>query len=326
MTPDVSICIPTYRSAAFIARTLDCARAQTHEAVRIVVSVDPAGDDTAAVCARHAEADRRIDLVVQERRLGWSANANAALDRAGTEYAFIYFHDDIIEPTYVERLVGALGARPDAVSAHCDLIDFGLIDRRKPAHAYEGRPARRIIDFLMTQRGTTLRSMIRERETGGTIRFPRVGGDRHWAAYVFHLRLVAAGPALAVDEPLYRRWHRPDSMTRQGWQAADLLEAIAGQRDAVAICREIIDAAAATEQERSAALHCLRLFCLRFVEENRQRLGASLPDGIPGLDDALPPPSPLPPGAVDAEAAGWIDAFRTRLERIERPALSSERT
>ena len=36
----VSVCIPAWRAAEFIDRTLRCARAQTHDALRIVVSID----------------------------------------------------------------------------------------------------------------------------------------------------------------------------------------------------------------------------------------------------------------------------------------------
>jgi glycosyltransferase involved in cell wall biosynthesis len=115
---DVSVCIPAYEAAAFIDRTLACARRQTHARLRILVSIDASEDATESICRRHAAGDPRIEVLAQPRRLGWSENANAVLARVRTPFCFLYFHDDIIVPDYVARLREALLQRPDAASAH----------------------------------------------------------------------------------------------------------------------------------------------------------------------------------------------------------------
>ena len=73
---DVTICIPAWHAEPFIARTLACARAQTHKNLRILVSVDQSTDGTEAVCRSQAAEDSRIEVRVQKERLGWSRNAN----------------------------------------------------------------------------------------------------------------------------------------------------------------------------------------------------------------------------------------------------------
>ena len=120
MNPLVSVCIPAYQAESFIDRTLDCARSQTHENLQIIVSVDASDDATVDRCRSHALGDNRVTVIEQVSRLGWSQNVNAALEAVRGEYFFVYFHDDLIEPTYVERLLRALEARPDAATAHCD--------------------------------------------------------------------------------------------------------------------------------------------------------------------------------------------------------------
>lgn len=318
MTSDVTVCIPTYQSEAFIARTISCARAQTHENIRIVVSVDRSSDRTLEICREAAKEDVRIHLLFQDNRLGWSQNANAALDCVDTEYGFIYFHDDVIEPTYVEKLLAALQAAPEAASAHCDLIEFGLIEQLKPAHSHDGPPMRRLIDFMMTRRGTTLRSLIRWRGTAKAVRFPRLYGDSHWVAYVFHMRLLAAGPAIAVHEPLYRRWQREESLTRSsGWSPADLDAALRGQREAAIHCLEIVDAAAATPEERLAGLYCLRLFHL--LDLRNQQLRMNDVRRVEAADIAEPLGTEavrFVPSALDAEALAWVTHFEATLERL----------
>ena len=67
----------------------------------------------------------RVQVVVQEERQGWAGNVNFLLDQVTTPYAFLYFHDDVIMPQYVERLVAVADARPDAASVHCTVGRYG---------------------------------------------------------------------------------------------------------------------------------------------------------------------------------------------------------
>lgn len=280
--PAVSLCIPAYRAETFIARTLACAREQTYENIRINVSIDGDVDRTATICHQAASEDDRISVVVQDDRLGWSQNTNAALAMADTEYVGVYFHDDVIEPTYVERLVAALDRRTDAASAHCDLVEFGLADETRPAHQYDGTPLHRVVDFLMTQRGTTLRSLMR-RSVAGDLRFPVIHGDNHWSAYVFHVALVAAGPALAVHEPLYRRWQRADSMTRsEGWIPPTLHDLLRGQEESLRATRAVLERHLPVQAELGIAMQALIVFQRTFVRRMQQRLGndEKLPAGL----------------------------------------------
>jgi glycosyltransferase involved in cell wall biosynthesis len=50
-SPLVSICIPTYNAAEFLAETIASAIAQTYENIEIIVSDDNSTDDTAAIVA-----------------------------------------------------------------------------------------------------------------------------------------------------------------------------------------------------------------------------------------------------------------------------------
>src|SRR4051794_22831388 len=134
----VTICIPTWQAEPFIERTLMCARAQTHKNVRILVSIDHSTDGTEDICRRQAEKDSRLDIRVQKERVGWSENFNFLLDQVDTEFCFLYFHDDIIEPTYTERLRKELVDHPDAQSAHCDIAWFGDAQEMHPGIDYEG--------------------------------------------------------------------------------------------------------------------------------------------------------------------------------------------
>ena len=319
MNADVTICIPTYSSEKFIERTLNCARNQTFSQLKIVVSVDLSEDNTVEICRKQAREDGRIEVIVQSKRLGWSQNTNATLDSVDTEFFFIYFHDDIIEPTYVETLLNALNNRPDAASAHCNLLEFGLLEELIPANTYDGPVLRRLIEFMATQRGTTLRSMIRSKSVNDSLRFPIIQGDSSWTAIVFHMRLLAAGPAIGVNQTLYRRWQREGSLTRsKSWWPVSFESLLCGQKESTKFCLEVIDKTISDPDEKIAARYCLRLFQLTFIR--KQQIGFKNYDEIDGFTL-----SPLLDAAalsykssvLDADCKAWIKSAEGKLRKLD---------
>ncbi|MFK7954765.1 MAG: glycosyltransferase family 2 protein [Lysobacterales bacterium] len=311
--PKVSICIPAYRAEKFIDRTLNCARSQTHQNLEIIVSIDDCDEATAAVCERHAKDDARIRVVPQPEQMGWSGNANAALNEASSDYACIYFHDDIIEPAYIERLIAALNADDRAASAHCDLLEFGLVDHLRPAHHYGGNALHRLVDFMLTRRGTTLRSLFRVKRFDTPLRFPSIHGDNHWTAWVFHLRLLVPGPAVAVGETLYKRWQREGSLTRsKGWASEGMSAVLRGQAESLQECLAFFQRALTDPTELRVARNCLQLSHLAHVTNQRVRLGKTLdhPQWLPG---SVMPEPPSGEGLLNEEAEGWIRTVHSQM-------------
>jgi glycosyltransferase involved in cell wall biosynthesis len=254
---DVTICIPAWQAEPFIARTLDCARAQTHRDVRILVSIDRSDDATEAICRAAAQGDARIDVVAQPERLGWSANANWLLRAVDTPWFFLYFHDDEIAPVYVERLLAALRARPDATSAHCDLEKYGRQSLVERGTAYDGRAAERLVAYLAEEtKGPLLRGLLRSELAKGGLCFPEIAGSGNWRVPPFAMRVLAEGPSVYVPEILYRRWMREGSLTAT-WNPATAEELLEGQRRCIELCLAEIDAADATPAERAVARFAL---------------------------------------------------------------------
>ena len=136
-TPLVTALVPTYNGAAFIMRTLDSLAAQTWPRLEILIGDDRSTDDTLDVVRRFAE--QRSDTVIVERdaNLGWLRNSNDLMARARGELMFFAFHDDVVAPTYVEELVGALGANDGAVLAFSDMQVHEL-DGTTHMHAFDG--------------------------------------------------------------------------------------------------------------------------------------------------------------------------------------------
>lgn len=314
---DVTVCIPAWQAGGFIDRTLACARAQTHAAIRILVSVDLGDDDTAARCHHHAREDERVEVLVQPRRLGWADNANATLDRVDTEFFCLYFHDDILRPDFVGRLLGKLRADPDAVAAYCDVREFGDREGLITGAPYSGPAVDRLLKMLGPQRGAPLRALTRRSLLDAGLRFPAVPGQGFWRWYPYLVKLAAAGPLRHVPEPLYERWIRAEGLTAS-WQRVSREALVEGQRASLAICLDAFDRAAASPGERALLRYALYLFTLAWTR--RAELAGGLAAPIPARDlaaafaDITPPTQDALPDHVRA----WLAAGETDLQNAER--------
>jgi hypothetical protein len=314
---EVSVCIPAWRAADFIDRTLHCAREQTHDALRIVVSIDLSDDGTEEVCNAHARADRRIEVHTQRERLGWAKNVNFLLDRVDTEFAFLYFHDDIIEPTYTEQLVGSLRERPDAASAHCDMGHFGGSDWVNPGRQYEGTAAERVVTFLAApDRGSLLRSMLRRTVLDDGLRMPTGSNAGVWANEPFLIKLVAGGPALRVPETLYRRWDERDGGLTDSWRSLGFDEVVDGHRVNAQYALGVIDSMRPSPDERAVLMFALFVNMMGRVRDAERVYDAatvSPPERLLPVFAGMTVPPAL--HTLPAPLQTWVDKAYDRLLR-----------
>lgn len=278
LQPEVSICIPAWQSHDFIGRTLDHALRQTYPRVRILVSVDNCNDGTAEICHAYARRDSRIEVFVQQQRLGWARNVNFLLDRVDTEFFFLYFHDDVIEPGYVERLLQALQQRPDVLSAHCDMGHFGASQLVSRGFDYLGSIADRLGFFLVApDRGSPLRSLTRSSALDAGLRLPTDAVEGLWANEPYLMQLFALGPALRVPETLYLRWDKRAGGLTDGWRSLTLEQQYSGYRANAAAFMAIIAAADVGEAEREALRFCVCVHLLPRVRAIEKQYGNAKP-------------------------------------------------
>src|SRR3954453_5983227 len=105
--PRVTAVVPCYNAAGFIARTLDSLAAQTWPSMEIIIGDDCSSDETFRIASDFEEAQTNVQVVRRDRNVGWLTNSNDLMARATGEFMFFAFHDDVLEPTYVEKLVDA---------------------------------------------------------------------------------------------------------------------------------------------------------------------------------------------------------------------------
>lgn len=122
-SPRVVVAAPMYGEAEHLEIALATLLSQTFEDFRLLLVDDGSPDQAVEVAHAVAAADRRVELHVNPRRLGMRGNTNQAwaLSRQRWPRAELWAlasDHDVWEPRWLESLVQALDARPQAVLAY----------------------------------------------------------------------------------------------------------------------------------------------------------------------------------------------------------------
>lgn len=128
----LSVIVPVYNTAPWLARCLDSICAQTYRNLEILCVNDGSTDNSAEVLAEYAAKDSRIKVFTQ-KNAGLSAARNTALDHASGEWITGVDSDDWLE---IEAYEHAMRSTAGGV----DMVWFGTrIEGEGPETEYAGR-------------------------------------------------------------------------------------------------------------------------------------------------------------------------------------------
>ena len=118
--PKVSVIVPSYNHASYLAQRLDSILAQTFQDFELIFLDDASPDHTREVFDRYAQ-NPRIRAVFNEQNSGnvfkqW----NRGLGMARGEYVWIAESDDYADPEFLATLVATLEAQPEVGVAYCE--------------------------------------------------------------------------------------------------------------------------------------------------------------------------------------------------------------
>lgn len=114
----VSVVIPTYNSARFIAETLNSVVTQTLPPAEIILADGGSTDATFDIASKF---DVKIST---ERSHNIPSGKNIGMRAAGSEWVAFVDHDDVWEPTKLEQQVNAVRTFPDAKMVLTDYAVF----------------------------------------------------------------------------------------------------------------------------------------------------------------------------------------------------------
>lgn len=224
--PRVSLGVPVYNAANYLAEALDCALAQTFEDWELIVADNASTDETQSICETYVARDPRIRYVRAAQNCGAARNFNRAFELAQGEFFKWAAHDDLFAPTFLERCVAALDAAPEAVYCHTRRADFYspreapvaqalgfeadpeqpwapsafAPERPFPLLCRTGRPADRFGCVLLAENALfDIYGLVRRAAMART----QLHGAYYGADRVFMLELALRGPFVQVDELLF---------------------------------------------------------------------------------------------------------------------------
>ena len=115
--PEVSILVPVFNRESLVSAAITSALAQTLTDIEVIVVDNCSTDNTAEVVRTVAASDPRVHFFTNDRNLGPVGNWIACAEKATAPISKLLFSDDLIAPTYLERLLPFL-REPDCGFAY----------------------------------------------------------------------------------------------------------------------------------------------------------------------------------------------------------------
>jgi len=223
--PRVSVLMPTFNNAPFIAEAIHSVLRQTFADLELVVSDNASTDETGEIVAAYAARDPRVRYTRNPHNVGISGNFNLAYSRAhpGSEFLAILPSDDAWQAGFLAALVGVLEAHPEIDVAHCDALRvdpngevLGRLSaqfRMPPSGAHLDLPGLLLGDFFIhTPAAVVRRRALSERLPDRLFEESLT----YVADYLMWLQLLCAGlHAYYLDAPLVKFRMHAGSITSQ---------------------------------------------------------------------------------------------------------------
>lgn len=216
-SPRVSVVMPTFNSAAWLARALDSILAQDYpaERVQIVVVDDDSRDRSVPIAASYARRHPDMQVLRQAENAGPAAARNRGLRVCRGELIAFLDSDDTWAPDKLSRQVAAYRADPELGLIHCGARFVDEDGEEIAGWSRRSRPAQGdiLLEFVCDFFLITSAVMVPRRCLDAVGHFDpslRVGEDNE-----LFLRLLARYRAGCLDAPLLNRTVRADSLSRQ---------------------------------------------------------------------------------------------------------------
>ncbi|MBC1262421.1 glycosyltransferase family 2 protein [Synechococcus sp. BSF8S] len=140
--PRISIITPLHNKGPFVAETLASVQAQTFADWEMIVVENHSSDNGPAQVEHAASQDDRILLLrASDSVRGPCAARNLGLCEARGEWVLFLDADDLLDPAYLERMLGKQTAAPEAVVVAAPWVEFS--DGSKPRQGVVKLPAAR---------------------------------------------------------------------------------------------------------------------------------------------------------------------------------------
>ena len=119
-TPRVSVCIPTFNSAMYLAEALDSLLSQDFDDYEVVIVDDGSRDHSRQIAAEYSGRDLRIRCFTNRATLGISGNCNRCMALArGSYIKFLFADDTLLSRHALTSMVEVMDAFPRVALVAC---------------------------------------------------------------------------------------------------------------------------------------------------------------------------------------------------------------
>ena len=138
----VSIVLPVYNGADYLAESIESVLNQTYANWELIVVNDCSTDNTLAIASNYAVRDARIKVFTNKRNLKLPGTLNAGFERATGEYYTWTSDDNKYKPDALRIMVECLEKIPDVVMVYAN---YTTIDANGNSVALTTKPDSRFI-------------------------------------------------------------------------------------------------------------------------------------------------------------------------------------
>lgn len=142
--PLVTIVLPTHNGSRYLREAIRSCIDQTYTNWELILVDDASTDDTPAILAECAAADKRIFFIRNEKNLRLPASLNVGFARSRGDYLTWTSDDNLYEPNAIEVMVRHLQTHPECGLVYCDMLVIG--PEGEPLGLREGQAPEALVD------------------------------------------------------------------------------------------------------------------------------------------------------------------------------------
>jgi glycosyltransferase involved in cell wall biosynthesis len=133
--PSVTLVVPNYNHARYLAESLGSIAAQTHAPDQVLIIDDASTDDSLAVISRFVADNPTWRLIRHAKNTGVVPGQNESIRLVDTDWIGFLGADDALHPTYLERTLAQAAHFPQAglICACAEIIGMSEARAMRPA-------------------------------------------------------------------------------------------------------------------------------------------------------------------------------------------------
>jgi glycosyltransferase involved in cell wall biosynthesis len=215
-TPCLSIGLPVYNGELYLSSAIGSILAQNFTDYELIIVDNASTDTTAEISQAFAARDPRVRYYRNPDNIGAADNFNRAFQLARGRYFKWSAHDDVLDPTFLEKCIAILENDPTIVLCYSRACRINEAGERVGTYDYEmavsdSSPYVRFHDLIMTQHFCiAIFGVVRREVLAKTPLIQKyVGSDRNLIA-----ELALHGRLYEIDEYLFDRRDHALASTR----------------------------------------------------------------------------------------------------------------